>query len=238
MRATRLAAVVVGAVAAVSALTALLALPADAQTPDQGQGRTITVNGTGSVTAVPDRAEWSFGVQTEAATASEALRRNGTAMNTLLDALKAAGIPASDLKTEQVSIFPRTSPEGTEIVGYTASNSVRAVVKDIAKAGAIVDAATEAGANNVYGPTLTVSDAEAIYDQALDKAFAKAKAKAERIAATAGASLGQVVSIQESGIQGPVPLPATGGADQAASTPVQPGTTEIQGTLTVTFQLA
>jgi uncharacterized protein YggE len=217
------------------AAVVLFALPAGAQAPEGG--RTITVTGTGSVTAVPDRAEWSFGVQTDAPTGSEALRRNSAAIAKVVAALKAAGVADSDLTTEQVSLYPRTSPDGTEVIGYTATSSVRAVIRDISKAGAIVDAATAAGANQIFGPTLTVSDTETLYRQALDEAFAQAGERAARLAKTAGASLGRVISITESPAGVPVPLAGKAAAGEGGDVAISPGTTEIQGTLVVSYEL-
>jgi uncharacterized protein YggE len=225
-----------GAVTLAAAALTLFALPAGAQAPDET--RTITVNGSASVTAVPDRAEWSFGVQTQAGSAGDALKKNGAAMQTVIAALKAAGIAAADLRTEQVSLFPQTDEKG-QVISFTASNSVHAVIHDIAKAGSIVDAAAEAGANNLYGPTLTISDSEDLYEQALGLAYDQAKAKAERLASKAGVTLGRVVSITEGGA---APIAFAGAAADRAeggsAIPIQPGTNEIQGFVTVAFAIA
>jgi uncharacterized protein YggE len=227
---------VAGALALAATAVMLVALPAGAGTPDES--RTITVNGTGTVKAVPDQAEWSFGAQSDGATAAEALKANGAAMAKVIAALKGEGIAAADLRTEQVSLFPKTSPDGTKVTGYTASSSVHAVIRDLAKAGPVVDAATEAGANQIFGPTLTISDSESLYEQALDKAYEQAKAKAGRLAGTAGASLGRVVSLVEGGGSAPIPLAKAADATAASGgTPIEPGATDIQGFVTVTFAL-
>ena len=75
----------------------------------------------------------------------------------IIDALKNAGIPDSDIQTTSVSLWPQTSSDGKTITGYQASNSVT-VTRSIDKSGALVDAAVSAGANNVDGPNLSVSD--------------------------------------------------------------------------------
>lgn len=234
MKSVRIAAVV-GALALGALAVALFAVPAGAGAADES--RTLTVNGTGSVVAVPDRAEWSFGVQTQAASASEALRRNAVAAQKVIAALRSAGLDAADLRTEQVSLYPQTDEDG-RVVAYVASNTVHSVVRDLDEAGAVVDAAAEAGANQIYGPTLTRSDSEALYEQALAKAFEQARAKAEGLARSAGVTLGRVVSLTESG-SAPAPL-AAAAADkaEAGGVPIEPGTTEIQGFLTVTFAIS
>ena len=198
----------------------------------------ITVVGTGSVTTTPDTAEWSFGVQTSAETAEAALGTNSEAMKRVVDALKDAGIAGDDLQTEQVSVWPRTSDDGVSIVGYDASNTVRATIRNLDRAGAIVDAAVAAGANQVYGPTLTVSDADAQYRAAVDAAFDDARARAEAIADKAGLALGAPVAIVEGGGGMPVPYHERG-LDEAATAEaaVEPGTQEVGASLTVTFAI-
>jgi uncharacterized protein YggE len=156
----------------------------------------------------------------------------------VISAVKGAGIPASDIQTQQVSVYPRYANDGQAITGYSAVNTVNVKVRDLAKAGAVVDAAVEAGANQVYGPTLTISEQSGLYSQALEKAFADARSKAQTIAAAAGVSVGEVVNIVEGGgIVPPVPVAeAAAGGDQAV--PIEPGLQEIQASLTVTFAIS
>ena len=199
----------------------------------------ITVVGTGTATAKPDTAEWSFGVQTSADTAEAALAANSEAMEKVVAALKGAGVAEDDLQTEQVSVYPRTSDDGISIVGYDASNTVRATIRDLDDAGSVVDQAVAAGANQVYGPSLTLSDAEAQYAAAMEAAFDDARARAEAIAEKAGLTLGAPVAIVESGGGGAIPYYERGAADAAAAeVAVEPGTQDVGATLTVTFAIS
>ena len=205
--------------------------------PAAAAGEGITVVGSGSAQAVPDVAEWSFGVQTSGETAAAALAANSAAMDDVVAALRDSGIDEDDLQTEQVSVYPRTSDDGLTVVGYDASNTVRATIRDLDRAGPTVDAAVSAGANQVYGPTLTLSDSKAQYSAAVEAAFDDARARAEAIAEKAGVSLGAPVAIVEGGGGGAAPsfdraLAAEAGA---ADVSVQPGTQEVGATLTVTF---
>ena len=97
-------------------------------------------------------------------------------------ALREAGVAQDDLRTEQISVYPRTGEDGLSVTGYDASNTVRATIRDLDRAGPTVDAAVAAGADQVSGPTLTVSDAESQYADAVDAAFDDARARAEAIA--------------------------------------------------------
>lgn len=199
----------------------------------------ITVVGSGTARTVPDVADWSFGVQSDAETASAALNAAGEATRRIVGALRDAGIGKDDLQTEQVSLYPRTTDDGRAVIGYTASSTVHATVKDLGKAGSVVDAAVEAGANQIYGPTLRVSDSRAQYRAAADAAFDDARAHAEALAANAGVTLGGPIAIVESG--GSPPVFAEGerlAADAAQGVSIEPGTQEIGATLTVTFAIS
>jgi uncharacterized protein len=197
----------------------------------------ITVVGTGSAKAVPDVAEWSFGVRTEGESASAALRDNAAAAKRLIDTLKGAGIKGEDLRTETVSLYPQTDEMGRGILGYTASNTVHATMP-ISKAGTVIDEAVAAGANEVYGPNLRVSDSDEQYAQAVDEAFDDARARADAVAQKAGVTLGRPISIVEGGGSVPGPVYGRALAEGAADVPIEPGQQEIQAVLTVTFAIS
>jgi uncharacterized protein YggE len=196
---------------------------------------TITVTGNGTSKAVPDQASFDFGVSTQASTAADALGRNGDQARAIVAALKKAGVDASAIQTTEVSLWPQTTSNGTQIVGYTASNSVDATVP-VGKAGAVVDAAVAAGANNVGGPNLSVADQTSVYADALKQALADAKAKAQAIASASGLTLGAVQSVTEgSGQPGPMPYAYPQALAAKAAPPVQPGTQQTQASVTVTY---
>jgi len=222
---------------ALAIAVALLAGGADAATRSSAASTdTVTVNGTGTVTAVPDQAAFSFTVQTKASTAALALTRNGNDTKAVIAAVEAAGVAQADIQTEQVSLDPVQSNDGTSIVGYTASDTIDVTKLAIAKAGAVVDAAVGAGATDVSGPSLTLSSQDALYNQALKNAVAQAKTKAQALADAAGLNLGGVVTMVEGG--GATPLPFAVGAASSPNTPIQPGTQDVQATVTVTFALS
>jgi len=222
---------------ALALAVALLAGGADAATTAAGStGDTVTVQGTGTVvTAVPDQAEFDFSVQTKATTAATALSRNAADTKAVIAAVEGAGVAAANIQTTQVSLDPVMSNDETSIVGYTASDSIAVTKLAIAKAGSVVDAAVGAGANGVSGPSLSLSSQDALYDSALKAAVAQAKTKAQALADAAGRTLGGVVSIVEGGGQSPLPFAV--GASAKDSTPIQPGTEDVQATVTVTYSL-
>ena len=223
---------------AVVALVALLAgaggaVGSSTATP----ASSIVVTGQGSVRTVPDRAQISLGVTTNAATASAALRANNTEIAKVIAAVKAQGIPAADIQTEQVSLSLRSSDTGDAVVGYTASNTISVIVRSLAKVGPVIDAGVEAGANQVFDPNLVLSDANALYRQAIGVAIANARSKAQAIARASGLSIRRITNVIEAG--GPSPLPVDAKASlPATGPPIEPGSTLVQATLTVTFSAA
>jgi uncharacterized protein YggE len=218
-----------------AAVLAAATLPGAAASADAEPGG-ITVQGTASVAAAPDRAELSFGVESQAPTAKGALAANAAEMKRVLAALKAAG--ASDVKTQYVSLSPRLN-ERSEVQGYVATNSVSATIKELGKAGTVIDAAVNAGANQVYGPSLSRGDQGDLYRQALKAAVANARASAQALAEAANVSLGRVSAIVEGGgAPSPMPLAAAAKAEDAGSTPIEGGTQQVTATVSVTFSVS
>jgi uncharacterized protein YggE len=212
-------------------------LPDPARSAQAETENGITVTGSGTVRTVPDRAEFSFGVQSQGRTAREALAANAAEMRRVIEALRAAGVAAADIQTTQVSVSATTSNDGQAITGYMAVNTVSARLRDLGAAGRVIDAAVAAGANQVFGPSLTSSDRSDLYRQALRAAYADARAKAQELAAAAGQTVGRAVDIQESTGGGPIPL-MDRAAGAEAQTPVEPGTQSIEAIVTVTFALS
>jgi uncharacterized protein YggE len=217
----------------VVALAGAVGLPELAGAQDAPEATdSITVNGVGTVNAVPDEAQMSFGVETQGATARAAVSANADAARRVINALRQAG--ARELTTQYVSVYP-VHGEGSTVTGYSASNSVSAVT-DVSDAPGAVDAAVGAGANSISGPGMSSSNAEELHRQALAKAVAEARLRAQVLAKASGRSLGAITSIVEESAQSPQPYYAERAALDAA-TPIVPGQQETTATISVTFSL-
>ncbi len=220
-----------------------LVLPAALAAATLGAGkasaapRTITVQGTGIVTTVPNEAQFSFGVSVTAPNAKAALTANARRMNALIAALKSLGIPPTAIQTAQISLTPNTNDNGTKILDFTASDSVSVTTKDVAKSGSIVDAAVAAGANLVSGPTLGPSDQLVLERRALKAAVGDAHARALAIAQAAHVKLGVIKTVTEVS-SSPVTFSPSPKAASIASTPVEPGTVQTEEDVTVTYGIA
>ena len=218
---------------AIVALAGAVGLPDLAGAQDATtESDSITVNGVGSVDAVPNEAKMSFGAETRRPTAQAAVDANGDALRKIVNALRQAG--GRELQTQWVSVYPYTDETG-QVNGYVASNSVSAL-SNVDDAPALIDAAAGAGANQISGPGLSSSNAEALYRQALAKAVADARVSAEVLAKAAGRSLGSITTIVEAGAS-PEPLYRETKLAADSSTPVVPGQQETSATVSVTFSL-
>jgi len=229
----------IAALAAVLAAAAAVAVarPGAAHGSSDPSARTVTVEGVATARVVPDTATFTFGQETDGATAKAALAGNAAAMRRVISAVLRTGVTRDDIQTQDVSVYPRRNESG-DVVGFSASGSVVATVRRLARAGAVVDAAVAAGAAETSGPQFDRSSRTELTQDALRKAFGNARAKAEALAKEAGASLGEARRIEESS-QAPQPVPI--GVYRAAaldSTPIEPGTQQTSATVTVTFSLA
>ncbi len=223
-------------IAALVAVGAAVVALAGVGRPDLAGGASepsggITVTGTGTVQSVPDQAQFSLGVQTNGPTAREALVANSERMRHVLAALFAAGVAKGDVQTQDVSVS-KSYPDN----GYSADNSVSVTIHNLGKAGPILDAASNAGANDVYGPTLTRSDQNGLQAKALRAAVDNARAKARILAEAAGVQLGSVTAIIESGNE-PMPVYEAALAQRVPSAPIEPGRQQTAATVRVTFAI-
>jgi uncharacterized protein YggE len=223
-----------------AALLTLVALAGAVGLPDlavaqdaSDDGDRITVTGVGTVESTPNESQMSFGVESRGATAKAAIAANADAMRRIINALRQAG--GRELQTQWVSVYPVSRSDGVGIDGYAASNSVSAVT-DPGDAAGLIDAAVEAGANQISGPGLSSRNAEELYRQALAEAVEQARERARVLARASGRSLGGISAIVEGGGSQPIPYAERAALD-AAATPIVPGQQETSATVTVTFDL-
>jgi len=213
-----------------------LALPGLALADDTP--RTLTVSGLGSVALAPDMATITLGVRHEAATAQEALRKMSEGLGPVLAHLSGSGVDERDIQTSGLSLDPvRVYPEGEppRLTGYAASSTVLVRLRDLDTVGAVLDSIVGEGANELSGIRFTLADPAAAEDEARRAAVADARARAETYAEAAGVSLGEVLSISESGIGGgPAPMAY---AMREASVPVAAGEIEVSMSVTIVYAI-
>ncbi len=205
----------------------------------------IWVTGQGKVTAVPDIATLRLGIEAQADTVAEAQSQAAEAMDEVMATLTDNGVAEKDIQTQYFSIRQVTKWDRDKdeeiVVGYRVTNKVTAKIRDIDKAGAIIDAVAAAGGDltRIDSIGFSVDDPSAYYEEARGKAMADAKAKAEQLAELAGGRLGKATYISESS-QIPPPIYRQDVYEEAvpaATTPISPGEMEISLTVQVVYAI-
>lgn len=193
----------------------------------------------------PDIVHVGSGVETDAPTAVEALRRNSAEMQRVIDVLKRLGIEARDIQTSSISLnaqydYNRATQQQV-FRAYRASNQVRVKLREIERAGEVLDALVSAGATNISGPSFSVEDDTQAKSEARKRALERGKAQAEEYAAFAGYSGVRLLQVGESirGSSGPVVPEAMMVRAQAdiASAPIEPGLVSTGVSLQLTFEM-
>lgn len=224
---------------------AALAQDAPAGARARGPARVLTVTGSGEVSATPDVAVISSGVETQAETARGALDANSRAVAALIDAARKAGVETRDIATSGFSVQPvyaeRRQPKGEPvqaIVGYQVMNRVTVTLRDVAKVGPLLDQLVTVGSNRIDGITFLVSDANTRRDAARTAAVADARRKAETLADAAGVTLGKVLTIEEgNGAPSPRPMMRMMAAEAMGAVPVEAGSAALDASVELRFEI-
>lgn len=245
---------VLALVLSVSALAGLVPFVSAAQTDSPlaapraqsaSTGHVIVV-GEGSVKLEPNIAQANIGVEVTNSTVKDASAAAGELMTALLAALKEAGVADKDIQTSGFNIFADrgfgpAGQDGEPI--YRVSNNVMVTIRDLESVGDVLDAAIDAGANNIYGVNFSLDDDNAAQSAARAQAITNAEAKAQELAGLSGLELGNVLSVSE--IIGSSGGFFAGGVRQSVAMangmggggPISPGELEVSVQLEVVYEL-
>jgi hypothetical protein len=225
-------------------LPAALALAAPAAFAQSPQPPRIVVIGEGEAAVAPDLALLSLGVMREADTAGAALDEANKAMAAVIADLKAAGVADRDLQTSGLQILPRYTftnrPDGvqeSQLVGYQVANTLSVRVREIGRAGELLDRAVRLGVNQNTSISFTNQDASDVLTQARKRAVEDAMARARTLAEAAGVTLGRVLEMSEQSGASPLPITERAFARAADAAPVEAGENAYRVQVTVTFEL-
>ncbi|HEX8181446.1 MAG TPA: SIMPL domain-containing protein [Pyrinomonadaceae bacterium] len=196
----------------------------------------VVVTGEALVQAQPDTAVVVVAVTTQARTALEAQQENARKSDAVVRAVKDAAGPRAEVKTSGYNLQPQYAyPQGGSptIRGYEARNSVTVTLSDLTRVGAVIDAATGAGATNVDSLSFTLRQDKQARAQALADATRTALDKAQTIAQALGGRVVRIIEVQETTAGRPIPLyktemaAARGVVAQSAPTPIEVGALDI-----------
>jgi len=151
--------------------------------------RTLTVSATENVDAEPDLAILHIGFDTPAEDVKSAHADGARKSNAIIAAVKQAGIPENDIRSESQYLYRVWSEEHRFKMAQQ-----WAVKVPPERAADVLDIAISAGANSSGQIEWTLKDAKALENQALDRAAARAKENAAVLANGMGAHLGGLMS--------------------------------------------
>ena len=238
---------VVGGLAACTGATGN-GVPAAVELKMNSQQEGIWVNGEGKVSAVPDVANLSLGITAQADTVAAAQTMATDAMNKVMNALTGNGVAKKDIKTQQFNITRLTrwdkDKQQDVFLAYQVTNTVVAKVRDVSKAGVVIDAVAAAGGDltRINSVSFAVDNPTPYQTEARQQAMADAKAKAEQMAKLAGVTLGKTTYITESSY---IPSPiiradlakTESTAPAMAPTPISAGEQEIRVTVQLVYAI-
>ena len=228
------------------ALILVLALVLSACGSAAAQPRTLNVSGNGTVYLTPDIAYIYVGVHTDDPDLANAVSKNNTQAQALVDALKNAGIDGKDIQTSNFSVYTNGNSGFDKATGqatttgtyYSVDNSVYVTMRDLTKMGKVLSTAVSSGANSINSIQFDVADKTKAMAEARQKAMANASSLGSELAKTAGVTLGQIQNVTYSD-NSPMAYSGMGGGGAAsapnASVPIQPGQTQIAVTVSVTY---
>jgi uncharacterized protein YggE len=232
------------ALAVVAAYLVGRAGPTPASADTTGETSTVTVTGAGQVAVVPDQLAFDLSVSLLRDDLDQALDDANSAMQAVVDSLKASGVADEDVQTTDLSMYPeyerkqRGQPQ--VLAGYRVSHSLSVTVEDMEKVSDIVTAALTVGGSGVRleGLRLQVADPDGSLEPARADAMEQARAKAEEYAANSGRELGEIVEISEVADRPFDRDHSYAAADaQSAGMPIQAGQQQLTADVVVVYEL-
>ncbi len=221
--------------AVVLAATTVLHAQDRTTTTDTAKRQTrVTVGGDAIVQAQPDTAIMTVSVVTQGKRAVDAQQENATKTDAVIQALKAVAGTGAEIKTSGYSVQPQRvyrENQPPTITGYEARNTVTVTLSDLKKVGTVIDAASQAGSNDISGIAFTLREDRPARDRALQQATQEAMSKAEVIARALGRKVTRIVEVQEEGfIRPPQPVyqaEAFMAKRDSVATPIEVGSLDI-----------
>ena len=134
----------------------------------EGVSRTVSVSGSSNISLAADTATLRIGVSTVRDTVAEAQSENNEIMQRVIAAILGQNVAQEDVVTSDFSVYTeRDYSDASVPVRYHVDNTLYVTVRALDTVGDVIDAATAAGANQMYGLTFSSSGETAAYEKAL-----------------------------------------------------------------------
>lgn len=205
----------------------------------------IRVTGDAVVTAKPERAQIDVGVLTQEKQSQNAAIQNARQLDAVVAALHKLLGESADIKPINYALNPdyqyRPLAAGkSSVSSYTVLNVVRVTLDNLDQVGAVIDTATQAGANHVESVRFTVKDPQVLHSQAVREAALKARANADALASALNLKIIRVLSVEQAG-DNPSPAPDLSDLRDPslgpAPTPAQSSSFVVAATVTLTVEV-
>ncbi|RJR16236.1 DUF541 domain-containing protein [Candidatus Microgenomates bacterium] len=203
----------------------------------------ITVIGEADSQVTNQVATYTAGVSTINDNKDVAIAEVGQKVITLVEAVKASGIPASDIQTQNVSVYQQEEQyyedgrQKSRPGQWRVSNNIDITLRNVEQAEQLTALLVQNGATNIYGPNFRLDDTKTVETELLELAIKNAQEKALKIAQSSDKTLGALISVTEGGAgQQAIPFVARDGMGGGGGGAVEPGTGSVSKTVTVTFE--
>jgi len=190
----------------------------------------------------PDIARMTVGVESAGSNVGQVVADVNAKQSAIIAKLKSLGVSDKDIQTTSFNVsLDNSKPQApgspnTGPITYRVNNTAQITIRKIDQLSAILQAAVDAGANNIYGISMSLSDPSPLASDARTKAVADARTKAEALAKAAGVKLGRIVSISE--FTGSAFPPAVFADSRAnAQGPIETGELQVQVQVNVVFAI-
>jgi len=212
----------------------------------QTKGEPLIVTETGKATIVPDIAKVSLGIEEQGQSLKQVQNAVNTKSKNLTDSLKKLGIDEKDIRTTNYSVSPEYdhSRSPYRINGYRVLTNYEVKVTNFESINEVLTVATTSGTNVVGNISFEINETtkEEVLNTAREEAVKKAKSKAEGLAKASGITLGKIINVSESfGTDYPRPImytkDAMGGAEQLEVANIQAGETELEVTISLSYEI-
>lgn len=183
-------------------LLAVACLPALAA-GDEARPRTVSVSGQGEVSAQPDLAYVTLGVEARRPTMAEARTEVAATVDRVLALCRDLRIDPKLVNATRLQVQPEYSWNDKDrkrvLLGYVVSRQIQVELRDLEQLGPLLERAVTAGVNQVGDPVLDSTKRKALERQAMTLAVQDARANAETLAQAAGVKLGAVRMLNAAG---------------------------------------
>jgi len=220
--------------------------------PEDEKFNSLSVEGKSEFDVAPDEAVIRVRVETQSMTAQDAQTMNRETANNVRSALRRAGISDDEIETAEYNVRKvqewDRELERTVDKGYRVYNVFKVTTDNLEKVGDYLDAAVQAGANNIDSVNFQLSN-KAMSEaktEALRRAATNARAKADALADGMGVMLDGVLSVGEGSVNiypmramAETMMVKAGGmyGEEMAPTPIEPEAVRVNANVQVSYKI-